>query len=120
MESRLLSNAGGWSGVTLSQLAKLESVRSRVLRQILASFKGEEMSVSDERIRMEARVPPGHVLIMARRLQLAARGATPALFALLQRYPRISAACADTMSDKLGTMPHPPVEPEAWERLWKA
>ena len=32
-QSRLLSNSGGWSEPTLPQLAKLESVRSRVLRK---------------------------------------------------------------------------------------
>ena len=26
----------------------------------------------------------------------------------------------DSMPEKLGTLPHPAVEPEAWERLWKA
>ena len=69
VESRLLSNSGGWADVTLSQLAKLESVRSRVLRKILESFRGEETSISEEKkIRKEAKVPPVHVLVMARRL----------------------------------------------------
>ena len=88
IESRLLSNSGGWSELTSSQLAKLESVRSRVLRKFLESYRGQETSISDEKIRKDARVPPVHVLIMARRLQLAARisgGAPLALFALLQR-----------------------------------
>ena len=49
VESRLLSNAGGWADVTLSQMAKLESVRSRVLRKNLESFRGKETSVSDEK-----------------------------------------------------------------------
>ena len=51
-----------------------------MLRKILKSFRGEETSISDKKIRSEAKVPPVHVLVMARRLQLAA----PALFALLQ------------------------------------
>ena len=88
VKSRLLSNAGGWADVTLSQMAKLESVRSRVLRKFLECFRGKETSVSDEKIRKMAKVPPVFVLVMARRLQLAARisrRAPPALFALLQR-----------------------------------
>ena len=44
VESRLLSNAGGWADVTLLQMAKLESVRSRVLRKILECFRGKETS----------------------------------------------------------------------------
>ena len=67
---------------------------------------------------------------MARRLRLAARvskGAPPALFALLQRdrspWKRqvLVDLCRlrDTMRDKLGTMPLPPVEPEAWESMCK-
>ena len=130
VESRLLSNAGGWADVTLSQMAKLESVRSRVLRKILESFRGKETSVSDEKIRKKAKVPPVFALIMARRLQLAARisrGAPPALFALLQRdrspWKRqvVLDLCRlrDSMPEKLGTLPHPAVEPEAWERLWR-
>ena len=50
--------------------------------------RGGATSVSDEKIRKEAKVPLVHVLVMARRLQLAvriSRGAPPALFALLQR-----------------------------------
>ena len=39
VESRLLSNAGGWADVTMSQMAKLESVLSRVLRKILECFR---------------------------------------------------------------------------------
>ena len=73
VESKLLSNAGGRADVTLSQMAKLESVRSRVLRKILECFRGKETSVSDEKIRKMAKVPPVFVLVMARRLQLAAR-----------------------------------------------
>ena len=130
VEARLLSNSGGWADVTLSQLAKLDSVRSRVLKKILESFKGEETSISDEKIRKEPKVPPVHVLVMERRLQLAARtsrGAPPALFALLQRdrspWKRqvLVDLCRlrDTKRDKLGTMPPPTAEPEAWERLWK-
>ena len=38
VESRLLSNAGGLADVTLSQMAKLESVRSRVLRKFFGMF----------------------------------------------------------------------------------
>ena len=131
VESRLLSNAGGWADVTLSQMAKLESVRSRVLRKILECFRGKETSVSDEKIRKMAKVPPVFVLVMARRLQLAARisrKAPPALFALLQRdrspWKRqvLLDLCRlrDSMPEKLGTLPPPTVEPEAWERLWKA
>ena len=54
----------------------------------LECFRGKETSVSDEKIRKMAKVPPVFVLVMARRLQLAARisrKAPPALFALLQR-----------------------------------
>ena len=54
-----------------------------VLRKVLESFRGEETPISDEKIREEAKVPPVLVLVMARRLQLAARisrGAPPALF----------------------------------------
>ena len=131
VESRVLSNAGGWADVTLSQMAKLESVRSRVLRKMLECFLGKETSVSDEKIRKMAKVPPVFVLVMARRLQLAARisrRAPPALFALLQRdrspWKRqvLLDLCRlrDSMPEKLGTLPPPAVEPEAWERLWKA
>ena len=73
VESRLLSNAGGWADVTLLQMAKIESVRSRVLRKIVECFRGKETSMSDEKIKKMARVPPVFVLVMARRLQLAAR-----------------------------------------------
>ena len=38
VESRLLSNAGAWADVTLLQMAKLESVRSRVLRKNFEMF----------------------------------------------------------------------------------
>ena len=131
LESRLLSNAGGWADVTLSQMAKLESVRSPVLRKILECFRGKETSVSDEKIRKTAKVPLVFVLVMARRLQLAARisrRAPPALFALLQRdrspWKRqvLLDLCRlpDSMPEKLGTLPLPAVEPEAWERLRKA
>ena len=131
VESRLLSNAGGWADVTLSQMAKLESVRSRVLRKILECFRGKETSVSDEMIRKMAKVPPVFVLVMARRLQLAARisrEAPPALFAHLQRdrspWKRqvLLDLCRlrDSMPEKLETSPPPAVELEAWERLWKA
>ena len=102
-----------------------------MLRKILKSFRGKETSVSDERIRKMAKVPLVFALVMARRLQLAARisrGAPLALIALLQRdrspWKRqvLVDLCRlrDTMRDKLGTMPPPAVEPEAWERLWKA
>ena len=125
VESRLLANAGGWADVTLSQMARLESVRSLVLRKIL------ETSVSDERIRKMAKVPPVFALVMARRLLLAARisrKAPPALFALLQRdrspWKRQVlldlSRLRDSMPEKLGTLPPPAAEPEAWERLWKA
>ena len=78
----------------------------------------------------EAKVPPVHVLVMAKRLQLAARvsrGAPPALFALLQRdrspWKRqvLVDLCRlrDIMRDELSAMPPTPVEPDAWERLWK-
>ena len=80
-QSRLLSNSGGWSVLALPQLAKLESVRSRVLKKtFLERYRGQETSISDEKIRKEAKVPPVHVLIMARGLQSAARisrGAPP-------------------------------------------
>ena len=88
IESRLLSNSGDWSELTFLQLARLESMRSRVLRIFFESYRGQETSISDEKIRKEAKVPPVCVLIMARRLQLAARisrRAPPVLFALLQR-----------------------------------
>ena len=65
VESRLLSNSGGWADVTLSQVAKLKSVRSRVLRKILGRFRREKTSISDEKIRKEANVPPVYVLVMA-------------------------------------------------------
>ena len=80
---------------------------------------------SDEKIRKEAKVPPVHVHVMARRLQLAARisrGAPPALFELLQRDRspwKRQGRLSDIMRDTLGAMPLPPVEPEAWERPWK-
>ena len=78
-----------------------------------------------------AKVPLVFVLVMARRLQLAARisrKAPPAPFALLQRdrspWKRqvLLDLCRlrDSMPEKLGTLPLPAVEPEAWERLWKA
>ena len=97
-----------------------------MLRKILESYGGQETSISDEKIRKEAKVPPVHVLIMGRRLQLAARisrGAPPALFALLQRDRSqwdkqvLVDLCylREIMRSKLGTMPPPPVEPEAWE-----
>ena len=87
-----------------------------------------ETSVSDEKIRKMAKVPPVFVLVMARRLQLAARisrKAPPALFALLQRdrspWKRqvLMDLCRlrDYMPEKLGTLPPPAVEPKAWERL---
>ena len=105
-------------------------MRSRVLRKILESFRGEETSISDDKIRKQAKVPTVHVLVMARSLQLArriSRGAPRALFALQQRdrspWKRQVLVdlyrLRDTMRDKLGTVPPPPVEPEAWESLWK-
>ena len=87
--------------------------------------------MSDEKIRKMAEVPPVFVLVMARRLQLAARisrKAPPAPLALLQRdrspWKRqvLLDLCRlrDSMPEKPGTLPPPAVEPEAWERLWKA
>ena len=118
VESTLLSIAGGWEDVTFSQMAKLESVRSRVLRKIWECFRGKETSVSNEKIRKMAKVPPVFVLVMARRLQLAARisrGAPPALLALLQRDRSrrkrqvLLDLCRlrDSMPEKLGTLPAP-------------
>ena len=49
VESRLLSNAGGWADVTLSQMAKLESVRSRVLRKFLECFQGKKSRLAMKR-----------------------------------------------------------------------
>ena len=97
----------------------------------LECFRGKETSVSDEKIRKMAKVTQVFVLVMARKLQLAARisrRAPPALFALLQRdrspWKRqgLLDLCRlrDCMLEKLGTLPPPAVEPDAWERLWKA
>ena len=98
--------------------------------KILKCFRGKETSVSDEKIRKMAKVQPVFVLVMARRLQLAARisrKAPPALFALLQRdrspwkrqvlldLCRLRDSCRRSWEHC-----HPAVEPEAWERLWKA
>ena len=85
--------------------------------------------MSDAKIRKTEKVPPVNVLVIAKRFHLAARisrGAPLALFALLQRnrspWKRqvLVDRCRlrDSMRDKLGTMPHPAVEPKAWERLW--
>ena len=49
VESGLLSNSGGSADVTLSQLTKLELVRSRVLSKIQERYRGEETSTSDEK-----------------------------------------------------------------------